>query len=162
MARLAFAAQEMLKRDNDHVVIEIRVLGPLELRRRLGDDRASLAVEESDVLRAGELLRRALPVLRQLGAYRLIEYLDSCAGLACAVGRCETAARLTGAADAALDEMGARMVPADVVMRERRIATARETLGEERFESLQRDGRALSLDEALDVARGEVLAEAAH
>ncbi|MBA2640609.1 MAG: hypothetical protein H0U77_11645 [Nocardioidaceae bacterium] len=69
MARLAFAAQEMLKRDNDHVVIEIRVLGPLEL------------------------LRRALPVLRQLGAYRLIEYLDSCAGLALAQGEPETAAR---------------------------------------------------------------------
>ncbi len=118
---------------------------------------ADVAVEQGDASRASELLRRALPILRNLGAYRLVEYLDSCAGLACALGKADTAARLTGAADAALEEMGARMVPADVRMRERRLAAGRQALGGERFEVPRRAGRTLTLTEALDVAVDDVV-----
>ncbi|MDQ3484927.1 MAG: tetratricopeptide repeat protein, partial [Actinomycetota bacterium] len=122
---------------------------------------ADVAVAEGDVTEAEGLLRRALPVLRQLGAYRLVEYLDSCAGLAAALGKAETAARLTGAADAALDAMGARIIPADARMRESRLAAARESLGEDGFETVRRDGRTLTLERALDLVLVEVVPESA-
>ncbi|MBA2443816.1 MAG: tetratricopeptide repeat protein, partial [Nocardioidaceae bacterium] len=120
---------------------------------------ADVAVEEGDVDRAGELLRLALPLLRPLGAYRLVEYLETCAGLAAAMGKGETAGRITGAIDAALDEMAAQNVPADARMRERRLAPARESLGDERLEALQSEGRALTLERALDEVLGGILAD---
>ena len=118
---------------------------------------ADVAVEEGDVARAGELLRRAYPVLRELGAYRLTEFLDSCAGLAVAVGEANTAARLLGATDAALEEMGARMVPADAQLRERRITAVRASLGGSTLETLRTEGRSLSLEAALDVALADIV-----
>ncbi len=101
---------------------------------------ADVAVEEGDVGEAGRLLSEALPVLRRLGTYRLVEFLDSCAGLAGVSGKAETTATLIGAADAALDAIGARMVPADARMRERRVAAARDSLGGDKFEMLRREG----------------------
>jgi len=120
---------------------------------------ADVAVDEGDVPRASELLRRALPLLEQLGAFRLVEFMECCAGLATAMGKPETAARLTGAIDAALEELGATTVPADARMRERRLAPARESLGAESFDALQREGRALTLDEALDEVLEGMLAD---
>lgn len=123
---------------------------------------ADVAVEEGDVTEAGDLLRSAFPVLKQLGTYRLLEFLDSCAGLAGVLGLGEAAAGLVGAVDAALDEIGARMVPSDERMRERRLAPARSSLGADRFEALRRDGRGLTFEEALDVALNEVVAQASR
>ena len=119
---------------------------------------ADVAVEEGDLAKARELLRSAYPALRELGsAYRLVELLDSCAGLAVGVGRADTAARLLGAADSALEEVGARMVPADAQLRERRITAVRDSLGDDTFERRRRDGRALTLEQALDMAFADVI-----
>ena len=121
---------------------------------------ADVAVQEGDTAQAADLLRRALPVVRQFGAFRLVEFLESCAGLAAAKGEVETAAWLTGAIDAALDEIGARTVPADVRMRERRIAPARTSLGEERFREIRDRGRGLTLEDALEeVLHGSLLTQ---
>ncbi len=118
---------------------------------------ADVAIAEQDIDRAAEYLQLALPALRSLGDYRLIECLDCCAGLAACLGRAEWAARLVGAADAALEELGAQIVPADARMREHRIAAARDALGPDQFEVARHAGRAMSLDEALDAAFNQVI-----
>ncbi len=118
---------------------------------------ADVAIAEHDTDRAVDCLRRALPALRDLNDYRLIECLDSCAALAAHLGRSEAAARLVGAADAALEELEAKIVPADARLREHRIAAAREALGPGRFEVTRQAGRAMSLDQALDFALNDVI-----
>lgn len=118
---------------------------------------ADVAVEEGDLSRARELLQRALPVLRHLGTYRLVEYIDSCAGLSAAQGRPDVAARLLGAAEAALDAMGARIVPADALHRERRVESARSQLGDDAFAELCGQGRSLSVEAAIELADVHVL-----
>ena len=119
---------------------------------------ADVAIAEQDIDRAVDYLQRALPAVRSLGGdYRRIECLDCCAGLAACLGRAEWAARLVGAADAALEELGAQIVPADAQLREHRIAAAKEALGPHQFEVARRAGRAMSLDEAFDFAFNEVI-----
>ena len=113
---------------------------------------ADIAVAGAEARRGAELLERALPLLRLGGPYRLVEWLDSCAGLAAVVARADTAARLVGAADAELDRLAAQMVPADLAQRERRISTARASLGDDAFQAAVQEGRGLSLDEAMRVA----------
>ena len=110
---------------------------------------ADVAVAEGAVDRAVELLDQALPLLRPLGAYRLVEYVDSCAGLAAAVDRPEDAARLTGAADAEVARLGSQVTAADASLRARRVAPARRVLGDERFAALLAAGGDLTLDQAL-------------
>ena len=122
---------------------------------------ADVAVEEDDVFRARNLLQRALPVLQHLGTYRLVEYIDSCAGLSAAQGQPDVAARLMGAAEAALDAMGAQIVPADALLRERRAEAARRHLGPHAFADLREEGRSLSLEAAVELAEVEVLGSSA-
>lgn len=119
---------------------------------------ADVAVEEHDLSRARDLLQHALPVLRQLGPYRLVEYVDSCAGLSAAQGRPDVAARLMGAAEAALDAMGAQIVPADALLRERRAEAALRQLGAHAFAELRGAGRSLPLEAAIELAELQVLA----
>lgn len=117
---------------------------------------ADVAVAERDIVRALDYLRQAVPALRSLGEYRLIECLDSFAGLAALLGNPGAAARLVGAAEAALEELGAQIVPADARLREWRIAGAREAMGAPGFEAARLEGRALRLEEALEFALNEV------
>jgi hypothetical protein len=119
---------------------------------------ADVAVEEQDPTRARDLLQRALPVLRHLGTYRLVEFVDSCAGLSANQGQPDVAARLMGAAEAALDSMGAQLVPADALLRERRAEAARKQLGDHAFDELRGVGRCLSLEAAVELAEAHVLA----
>lgn len=122
---------------------------------------ADIAIEECDVRGAGDLLQHAVPILQRLGAtYRLVECLDSCAALSACMGRPEPAARLVGSADAALDELGARMVPADAAMRERRLSEALASLDADAFEAARIRGQKMTVDEALDYAGDEVIRRA--
>jgi hypothetical protein len=73
------------------------------------------------------------------------------------MGRPEPAARLVGSADAALDELGARMVPADAAMRERRLSEALASLDADAFEAARIRGQKMTVDEALDYAGDEVI-----
>jgi len=118
---------------------------------------ADVAVEQGDGERARELLRGAIPVLQDLGdTHRLVECLDSCAGVAACLGLWEAAARLLGSADAALEELDAQTVPADARLRERRTAGVLAGMGQAAFQAAQQEGRSMSLQQALDYARDEV------
>lgn len=119
---------------------------------------ADIAAEQGDVGRASALLRRAVPALQSLGdTYRLIECLDTCAAVAAHRGRAEAASTLVAAADAALAELGAQMVPADSRLRERRVGATLAALSRTESEQAQRAGAGMTVQQALDHAFVAVL-----
>jgi hypothetical protein len=54
--------------------------------------------------------------------------------------------------------MGAQLVPADALLRERRAEAARKQLGDHAFDELRGVGRCLSLEAAVELAEAHVLA----
>ncbi len=114
---------------------------------------ADLAIAEGHSEEARSLLRRALPVLREHDAEsRLVELLDSLAALAVSIGRLPEAAVLVSAADRAMADTGAVQVHADVLLRQRRVGRALDTMPREDRAANTAEGRELGLDEALDLA----------
>jgi hypothetical protein len=96
-----------------------------------------------------------LPVLRTHGAEsRLVELLDTLAALAVSTGRLPEAALLVGAADRAMADTATVQVPADVLLRERRVGAALAGMPPDERSARAAEGAALGLDEALDRAAG--------
>jgi tetratricopeptide (TPR) repeat protein len=80
------------------------------------------------------------------------ECLESLAWVACAHGHYEHSARLLGAAEALRETFGPRRPPADQVEHERRVASAKVALGETVFEATWAEGRAMTLEQAIEYA----------
>jgi predicted ATPase/DNA-binding SARP family transcriptional activator/DNA-binding CsgD family transcriptional regulator len=79
-------------------------------------------------------------------------------GLACAAGvrkKAERSARLFGAAEVLREEVGIPQLPAERVLREPYLATARSQLGEAAWEVAVAEGRAMSFEEAIEYALSE-------
>ncbi|WP_121253472.1 BTAD domain-containing putative transcriptional regulator [Nocardioides ferulae] len=113
---------------------------------------ADVAVDRGQVQLARDLLARSVPVLRELGQeFRLTECLETLAALAVREDRAETAAALLAAADRALAEEGATLVPADRAMRERRVAPAVAGLDAPAAAEAARRGAALDLPAAIEL-----------
>ena len=72
-------------------------------------------------------------------------------------GLMERGAKLLGAAEALLQSIGAVLGPGDRQIYERAIAIAREELGEEGLEAARQEGRAMSLEQAIEYALEPVL-----
>ena len=120
---------------------------------RIDSTLADVAVAEGSTEEATNLLRRALPVLREHGAEsRLVELLDTLAALAAGTGRPSVAALLVGAADRAMADTGAVQVPADVLLRQRRVGAALVSLPLHEQSAHAAEGASLGLEEALDLA----------
>jgi tetratricopeptide (TPR) repeat protein len=114
---------------------------------------ADVAIEAGELTEATELLRLATSVLRRSDQrYRLVESLETFAALAVRRDMLREAAVLVAAADQILAEDGSVQVPADVRLRERRVGTALAGLPPDVRDEAAAAGRALSLDEALDLA----------
>jgi predicted ATPase len=104
---------------------------------------------------ARSLLEQALKMFEQLGMRWDIAYvIENLGGVAAYAGRAEQAARLFGAADQLRDDLNAPLPPGEQVAYNRYVAEAREALGDEAFERLRSEGRAMSLEEAVDFALG--------
>jgi hypothetical protein len=82
----------------------------------------------------------------------MAEVLSGLAGLEGAVGQPECAARLFGAAEIALETIGAPLSPADRVEWERAVATIRARLDPAAFQVAWLDGRTMALEQALAYA----------
>ena len=91
---------------------------------------------------------------------RLVELLDTLAALATSTGRLPVAAVLVGAADRAMADTGAVQVPADELLRQRRIGAALAEMPPDERAARAAEGAALGLDEALDRATGWLLGPA--
>jgi tetratricopeptide (TPR) repeat protein len=62
----------------------------------------------------------------------------------------ERGARLLGAAEALLKEIGSVLAPEDRMPYDGGVNSARSVLGEERFERLRQEGRAMSMEQAIE------------
>ena len=100
----------------------------------------------------GTRLRTALLAAREL------RWVEMCAaalvGVATATSSVDPAksARLTGAADSLLNDVGIERDPYDEARRERVVATLASVLGEHELDRLLDEGRAMKLDEAVEYA----------
>jgi hypothetical protein len=108
---------------------------------------------KGDTQHSAERFGEAIVQFRRLGDRRGIA--ESVAGLgavAAVEGRPETAARLFGAAEAALESFGSQLWPSNRGEYERSVAMVRNALEPPEFESAWRAGRRLSLDQAAAAA----------
>ncbi|MFI7342355.1 LuxR C-terminal-related transcriptional regulator [Streptomyces sp. NPDC050085] len=119
----------------------------------------------ADLAASAECSRAALRVERRIddvaGASHNLELM---AWLAGATGDFREAAWLLGAADSLWQRMGGRLQgnPVLEALHQQTESGSRDALGERRFDGLWREGRALTLVEAVDRATAEDPAPAAH
>jgi hypothetical protein len=87
------------------------------------------------------------------GRRGIAESLEAVAGLALAQGNLSRAVRLYAAAQAGREAIGAPRPPRSREEYERDLATIRAGLGEEAYATAWKDGQALTLDQACELAR---------
>jgi tetratricopeptide (TPR) repeat protein len=119
---------------------------------------AQVLLIQGEVGRATALAAQAMTLMRALRWHHgTARSLDICAAFANAHARSEVAASLLGAAEAVRTATGEAVVPVHAPMRERALAEARRTLGDDGFATAWTEGRALSLDAALALALEQAL-----
>jgi predicted ATPase/DNA-binding SARP family transcriptional activator/DNA-binding CsgD family transcriptional regulator len=116
----------------------------------------TLAVEQDEPARAQALLLDALQALRQLGDNDgVTECLDSLAAAAGKRYEGNRAARLLGAAEAARETLGTTIHPVERNMYEGFVNLSRCDLDENAWSVAWAEGRAMSLEEAIEYAMSE-------
>jgi predicted ATPase/class 3 adenylate cyclase len=119
------------------------------LQYRLG----RVALHLGDNERAVALFRKSLVLRRETGDKSgLVQCLEGLAYVACARGRYEQATRLFGAADALRETYAVRRLPIDEAEHESRVALARAGLNETAFVASRAEGRAMTLEQAIEYA----------
>jgi len=134
----------------------------LAIRRELGDlqgiadsltNLGIVARAQGDHNVARKLFEESLAIRRELGDKRgIANSLDGFASLAASEGQPAQAARLWGATEALREAIGAPMPPGERGRYEVRVVTAREALGETVFTVAREEGRAMTLEQAVDYA----------
>jgi tetratricopeptide (TPR) repeat protein len=100
-----------------------------------------------------EAYRRGIELAEDLGSRILMAWnLSGIAGTLQALGRHEQAARLAGAAQSALDVLGANHGPVDQPLHEASQAAVQAALGDERYEACFAQGQGLALDGGVALA----------
>jgi non-specific serine/threonine protein kinase len=112
------------------------------------------ARRRGDTATAARLVLESLELQREIGNKQgLVECLAALAGLAFEWSSAERAVELLGAAEAALEQLGAPLAPADAVDFSRDQARGRACLAPAVWEAADRRGRASGLLEALALAQ---------
>jgi predicted ATPase/transcriptional regulator with XRE-family HTH domain len=107
----------------------------------------------SDPQRAAERFGEAIVEFRRLGDQRgIAESVVGLGAVAAFEGRADTAARLFGSAEVALESLGTQLWPSNRGVYERSVAAARAALEPELFDDAWSVGRQLSLDQAAAAA----------
>lgn len=115
----------------------------------------AVARERGDVAQARERFEQALDCFREHDyGPGLAHGLISIASLEALEGRSERAARLLGSGEALRRQATITRIPSQVVA-ERIVVDHTRSLGEEVFDRLRADGAALSMEQALMLARGD-------
>lgn len=121
-----------------------------------------VALAAGDCVGATAHFMQALTQYRRLGEGRGVgECLIGFGAVAAAEGRAADAARLFGAGDAALEELGTQLWPSNRPDFERWLARARRGLAGRDFDRAWADGRLLSLEQAIVLALESGTARAA-
>ena len=132
------------------------------LQREVGDRWAvanalnnlgNVARAQNDYQTARTLYEESLTINRGLGDREAIAYLlEDIGGLAALQGQAERALHLFGAAKVLREATGAPLPPAEQATLERMLGPARQALGETATALAISQGRAMSLEEAIDFA----------
>jgi predicted ATPase/DNA-binding SARP family transcriptional activator len=134
----------VLAREHGDRLSEAGILGAL----------GAIAAERGDDEAARPLLRESLSLLHDDGHVRGVAgCLQGIAGLAQRSGRAEIAATLFAAAAELREALGASLAPSERAAAEASVEAARADLGEAPFAAAWARGRAVPLDEAVDLAR---------
>jgi predicted ATPase/DNA-binding SARP family transcriptional activator/DNA-binding CsgD family transcriptional regulator/Flp pilus assembly protein TadD len=118
------------------------------------------ALARGDHGQATGLLVESLTLLREVqNKLDMVECMEAIAGVAGAQGQAQRAARLWGAAQAVREDMGAPLQIDDLALLEPYLTTARSLLEEEAWELARTEGRAMTLERAVEYAVSEEEAE---
>jgi non-specific serine/threonine protein kinase len=116
----------------------------------------AVVLEQGDQQRASACYREALVHSRALGDMVDVSLsIDGTAAVSAMAGDWERAARLAGAAEVLREAIGYELEPADDAFRERYLAAARERAGHAGIQAALVEGRAMTLDAAIDYALRE-------
>jgi Tetratricopeptide repeat len=130
-----------------------RELGASELLIHALGAMGHLARDEGDYARARSWYEESLALRRKMGyQLALAQSLEDFASLAGRVQQAQRATRLLGAAEAFCETLGARLPVAAVQEYERTVAEGRAALGETAFAAAWDEGRAMSLEQAVEFA----------
>jgi hypothetical protein len=117
---------------------------------------ADLTLELRDFERTTALLRESLRhYLTLRAAWAICIVLEMMAVVAVDLGRFQRAARLFGAEEALRDAVGSAMNPRWRGVYDGRLASARDTLGEDGFAALWAEGRAMTREQVIAYALEE-------
>ncbi len=134
----------------------------LAIHREMGDrwgiaaslnNLGNVACDQGDYPSARALHEESLAIRRELGDQRgIAQSLEGLAPVAAALAEPHRAARIWGAAERLREEIGAPLPPNERPRYERQVATARAALGSETFAAAWAEGRAMSMEQAIDYA----------
>jgi non-specific serine/threonine protein kinase len=116
----------------------------------------SLAWRDGEFDDAESHLHRAVELQVELGHhFGLAASLEALAWVAASKGEQDRAAQLLGSADAIFNRLGTTVVPGLLPYHETATATARTSLGPERFNTLRQTGSRMDVEHVVSLARGE-------
>jgi tetratricopeptide (TPR) repeat protein len=114
---------------------------------------AQVALKLSDYGQAATLLRECVLLAQESGMKRRVAMaLTGLAAVTSVGGLVEQAARIMGAVEAALADMGAPIEPIEVLEYHRQLATARCKVAEQVWAAAYQEGRTITLDGAAQIA----------
>jgi predicted ATPase len=153
---------EIARVENDYAAARSYYEESLVIRQELGDQRGIAASisnlgyvvqYQGDVRQAATFFKESLIIFRKLGAKRpMISSLADLGGVAGSTKQPAQAARLFGAAEALNEAHGTRFDYPDQVEHDRNIAAVRAQLDEATFAAAWAEGRAMTIEEAVDYA----------
>jgi hypothetical protein len=111
-----------------------------------------LALRRCDYAAARSLFRESLILRQGSNEWGITWVLEGFAGLAALEDEPERAARLYGVAEAMLESAGTRLDLIDRLGYDQYVATTREQLGEVAFAQAWAEGRAMTLEQAIECA----------
>jgi len=120
---------------------------------------AEVALDQGDPVRAQAFYKESLTVFREWRSkLRIVWCLEGLAGVAVAQSQPARAVRLFGAAEVLRHRMGTPLPPSKQADYERCVALTRARLDEATFTSAWAEGRAMTLEQAIDYALGTTAA----
>src|SRR5262249_29868054 len=113
----------------------------------------NLANAQGDYASARSCLSESLSIQREIGHPKgIAESLEAFARLMAGQRRPERAGQLWGAEERPREEIGAPLPPNEREEYDRSVASARQALGEEAFSRAWAEGRATTLEQAIELA----------
>ncbi|MBE7549953.1 MAG: tetratricopeptide repeat protein [Anaerolineales bacterium] len=162
IARALNVIGEIARIEDDYAAAHSFYEESLALRRELGDTRGIavslinlglVALHQGDDRQAATYFEESLPLFQKLGSIRgIIDCLAGLAGVAEEKGQPERAARLFGAVEAQREAIQTGLAYADRIEEDRHLDAVRAQLDESTFAVAWTEGRAMTLEQAVDYA----------